>query len=118
VPVRTIFAAALLSFALLVPASAAQADWGSIAVNPQTGKTGYSFDYDTIGGAKRRARHECGKGCVFAVAVRNGYAALVLKQNGVFVAGVGRTRHIAFRAARHRAHEQAARKVTWVFSGY
>jgi hypothetical protein len=103
---------------MLVPAAAAEADWGSIAVNPKSGKTGYSYGYDSLGGAKRRARHECGKGCVFAVAVRNGYAALVLKRNGVFVAGVGRSKAFAVRCARHRAHEPAARRVTTVFSGY
>jgi hypothetical protein len=107
-------AAVVLSLAW---AAAAQASWGAIAVDAQTGKSGYSFGYDSVGGAKRRARHECGPHCVFAVAVRNGYAALVRKQNGVFVAGVGRNRHIAFRNARHRAHEQAAHRVTWVYSG-
>ncbi len=106
--------------ALLLPlawAAAAQASWGAIAVDAKTGKTGYSFGYDSVAGAKRRARHECGSNCVFAVAVRNGYAALVRKQSGVFVAGVGRTRAIAFRNARHRAHEKGARRVTSVYSG-
>ena len=74
-------APALVAALLLVAPASRRAgrSWGAIAVNPKTGKTGYSFDYDSIGGAKRRARHECGKGCVFAVAVRNGWAALVLQ---------------------------------------
>jgi hypothetical protein len=108
-----------LSFALLLALpAAAEADWGAIAVNPVTGKTGFSFDYNTAAAAKNRARNECGRGkCRVAVWVRNGYAALVQKHNGVFVAGAGATKALAFKKARHRAHEQSARSVTSVYSG-
>ncbi len=78
--------------ALAVPAFAA-ADWGAIAVSPRTGKVGVSYDYSTAHHAKQRALHECHQlGCRVAVWVANQYAALVLKPNGVFVAGVGLTR--------------------------
>jgi hypothetical protein len=108
-----------LSFALLLALpAAAHADWGAIAVNPFTGKTGIAYDYSTAAGAKHRARNECGRGkCRVAVWVSNGYGALVRKRNGIFVAGAGATRHLAFDKARHRAHESRARNVTWVYSG-
>jgi hypothetical protein len=108
-----------ISLALLLALPAiAQADWGAIAVNPLTSKTGISYDYSTAAAAKRRARNECGAGkCRIAVWVRNGYGALVQKRSGVFVAGAGATRHLAFVKARHRAHEQGARNVIWVYSG-
>jgi uncharacterized low-complexity protein len=114
-PLSTLAVASALLFAL--PA-VAQADWGAIAVNPFTGKTGISFDYNTAAAAKNRARNECGRGkCRVAVWVRNGYAALVQKRSGVFVAGAGATKALAFRKARHRAHEQGARTVIYVYSG-
>ena len=107
-----------LALGLAAPAFAA-ADWGAIAVSPRTGKVGVSYDYSTANRAKRRALHECHQlGCRVAVWVRNQYAALVLKRsNGVFVAGVGLTKHLAFAKARHRAHEPHAKKIAWVYSG-
>src|ERR1700710_553601 len=93
-----------LALALAAPAFAA-ADWGAIAVSPRTGKVGVSYDYSTAHHAKKRALHECHQlGCRVAVLVRNQWAALVLKHNGVFVAGVGPTKNLAFAKARDRAH--------------
>jgi hypothetical protein len=103
--------------ALAAPALAA-ADWGAIAVSPRTGKVGVAYDYSTAHRAKQRALHQCHQlGCRVAVWVFDGYAALVLKRNGVFVAGVGRTRNLAFARARERAHEPTAKRYAWVYSG-
>lgn len=110
-------ATASVVVALALPA-AAQAAWGAIAVDPDTGATGVSYDYSTAAAAKDRARGECGgDGCRIAVWVRSGYAALVRKASGVYVAGAGLTKHRAFVRARHRAHEQSARQVVWIYSG-
>ena len=115
--VLVIAATAVLMLVLAVPAFAV-ADWGAIAVNPRTGKVGVSYDYSTSHHAKRRALAQCHQsGCRVAVWVSNQYAALVLKRNGVFVAGVGRTRNLAFAKARERAHEPTAKKYAWVYSG-
>jgi hypothetical protein len=109
---------AALTMALAAPALAS-ADWGAIAVNPRTGKVGVSYDYPTAHRAKKRARNECHqKACQVAVWVRNQWAALVLKRNGVFVAGVGLTKKKAFARARERAHESSAKRWASVFSGY
>jgi hypothetical protein len=106
-----------LALALAVPALAA-ADWGAIAVNPRTGKVGVSYDYSNSHHAKKRALAQCHQtGCQVAVWVSNQYAALVLKSNGVFVAGVGRTRNLAFEKAKERAHERSAKRYAWVYSG-
>jgi Domain of unknown function (DUF4189) len=103
--------------ALAAPALAA-ADWGAIAVSPRTGKVGVAYDYSTAAHAKRRALHECHQlGCRVAVWVANQYAALVLKPTGVFVAGVGPTKNLAFAKARDRAHDPVAKKIAWVYSG-
>jgi len=113
----SIAAVAALILALAVPALAA-ADWGAIAVNPRTGKVGVSYDYSTAHHAKKRALAQCHQsGCRVAVWVRNQYAALVLKRNGHFVAGVGLTRNLAFEKAKHRAHERQAKRYAWVYSG-
>ena len=107
-----------LALGLAAPAFAA-ADWGAIAVNPRTGKVGVSYDYSSAHRAKQRALHECHQlGCRVAVWVANQYAALVLKRSdGVFVAGVGRTKNLAFAQARERAHEPTAKKIAWIYSG-
>jgi hypothetical protein len=107
-----------LAMALTAPALAA-ADWGAIAVSPRTGKVGVSYDYSSAHRAKKRALHECHQlGCRVAVWVRDQWAALVLKHNGVFVAGVGPTKNLAFAKARDRAHDHTAKKIAYVFSGY
>jgi hypothetical protein len=115
--VLSIAGVATLMLALAVPAFAA-ADWGAIAVNPRTGKVGVSYDYSTSHHAKKRALAQCHQtDCRVAVWVLNQYAALVLKRNGVFVAGVGRTRNLAFERAKERAHERSAKRYAWVYSG-
>lgn len=107
-----------VSAALLALPAVAQADWGAIAVNTATGKTGISSGYENANAAKNRARNECGRNkCRVTVWVRNGYAALVQKRSGVFVAGAGETKALAFQKARSRAHEQGARNVISVYSG-
>jgi len=108
---------AALVLGLAEPALAG-ADWGAIAINPRTGKVGVSYDYSTAHHAKKRALAQCHQtGCRVAVWVRNQYAALVLKRNGHFVAGVGLTRNLAFAKAKHRAHERQAKRYAWVYSG-
>lgn len=115
---RSVLGATLVSLSLLLALPvAAQAHWGAIAVDPGTGATGVSYGYRTVAEAKHRAIRECDGSCRIAARVHNGYAALVLKRDGAFVAGVGRTKSRAYRRAHQRAHEPSARRVAWVFSG-
>ena len=108
----------LASLALLLALPvAAQASWGAIAVDSGTGATGVSYGYRTVAEAKHRAIRECAGSCRIAARVYNGYAALVLKRDGTFVAGVGRTKSLAYMRAHQRAHERGARRIAWVFSG-
>jgi hypothetical protein len=116
-PPQSVCTVALALALLCALPAAAQADWGAIAVDGETGRTAVAYDYATATDARERAREECGGGCQAAVWVRDGYAALVQKRNGTFVGGVGETRELAFRKARQRAHEQRTRPVVWVFSG-
>jgi hypothetical protein len=110
-------AAAALVLLLAVPA-AAQADWGAIAIDPTNGNVGFAHRQPNANKAQTVARNDCGTPhCKAAVWVFNGYGAVVLKHNGVFVSGIGRTKNQAFFNARVRANEQSARKVAWVFSG-
>ena len=108
-----------LTLLLAAPASALSF-WGAIAVAPETGITGTSFDFPTANAAKKQALDVCevrGDGCRAAVWVRNGWAALVQKKNGVYMPGAGKTKHLAILTARHRAHENSARLIATVFSG-
>jgi hypothetical protein len=108
----------LASLALLLALPvAAHAYWGAIAVDPGTGATGVSYGFRTVAAAKHRAIHECAGSCRIAARVYNGYAALVLKRDGTFVAGVGRTKARAYMRAHQRAQERSARRIAWVFSG-
>jgi Domain of unknown function (DUF4189) len=110
-------AVAALTLLLAVPVSA-QAYWGAIAIDPTTGASGLSYTQGSAAAAQDRARNKCGKPhCKVAVWVFNGYGAVVQKKNGIFISGIGRTKHLAFQSARHRAHEQRARGIAWVFSG-
>ena len=113
---RTIAALAALTLALVAPA-AASASWGAIAIDPDSGEVGYARGLETVVEAKEVALKECGGGhCKVAVWVSNGYGAVVKKKNGVYISGLGRTKNLAFRAARERAHEQSAAPVAWVFA--
>src|ERR1700742_1634092 len=88
-----------LALGLAAPAFAA-ADWGAIAISPHTGKVGVGYDYSTAHRAKRRALHECHQlGCRLAAWVYDGYAAIVLKHDGAFVSGIGRTKNLAWAKA-------------------
>jgi hypothetical protein len=116
--VRSALGVTLVSLGLLLALPiAAQASWGAIAVDPGNGATGVSYGYRTVAEAKHRAIHECAGSCRIAARVYDGYAALVLRRDGTFVAGVGRTRARAYMRAHQRAHEPSARRIAWVFSG-
>jgi hypothetical protein len=113
--------ALIVSFVLLFAASAsARSFWGAIAVDPETGATGTSFDFPTAKAAQHQALAVCAaksEGCKIAAWVTNGYAALVQKHSGLYIAGLGRTKHLAIVSARKHAHEKSARLVVTVFSG-
>lgn len=110
-------AAGAAALMFILPATA-EADWGAISINEDTGRTSISYDYDTAAGAKLRSQSECGRGCHVAVWVEDGYAFLVKKTNGRFKAGLAKTARGALRMARRRAGEPKAPVQAWVFSGY
>ena len=114
-------AALIVSLGLVfVPAASALNFWGAIAVDPESGVTGTSFDFPTAKAAQRQAIAVCevrGEGCKAAVWVTNGWAALVKKHSGLYVGGFGKTKHAAIANARKRAHESSSALVRTVFSG-
>ena len=106
-----------LALALAVPA-AAQASWGSIAIDPETGKRGIAAGKGTAKAAKDAAKNRCGDPhCKSAVWVSNGWGATVKKKSGLYVSGIGATKAKAIANARKRAGETAPLYAT-VFSGY
>jgi hypothetical protein len=116
IPVKLAAAVAALALLLVAPA-AAEASWGAIAIEPTSGKVGYARNQSTVVRAKETALARCAEShCKVAVWVFNGYGAVVKKKNGLYIAGLGATKNLAFRDARERAHEQAP-AVAWVFSG-
>jgi Domain of unknown function (DUF4189) len=119
--VKILLAALVVSASLLFASSAAaRGYWGAIAVDPESGAIGKSFDFPTAKAAQRQAIAVCevrGNGCKVAVWVTNGWAALVKKHSGVYIGGLGRSKHLAILDARRRAHEASAHLVATVFSG-
>lgn len=118
--VAAIAALAVALSLVFAGSAAARSYWGAIAVDPETGITGKSFDFPTAKAAQRQAVDVCevrGDGCKVAVWVTNGWAALVKKHSGVYIGGLGRTKHLAIADARRRAHEATAALVATVFSG-
>jgi hypothetical protein len=108
----------LAALALLAAPAAAEASWGAIAVNPESGRYGVAYDYGSAHAAQQRAKGECGDPhCKAAAWVFNGYAALVRKRNGLYFAGIGSSERLAKRNARQRAHDAGARLIATVFSG-
>src|SRR5262245_56439564 len=91
--------------------AAAKGFWGAIAVDPESGITGKSFDFPTAKAAQNQAIRVCeirGDGCKVAVWVTNGWGALVKKHNGLYFGGLGRTKKAAINNARAHAHESTA----------
>jgi Domain of unknown function (DUF4189) len=114
-----ICALALALVVLLALPAAAQARWGAIAIDPEIEKIGYARNDPTAAVAKAHAKARCGTShCKVALWVFNGYGAVVQKKSGVYISGLGRTKNLAFKDARRRAHDSTARPVAWVFSGY
>ena len=68
------------------PASAASTTtyYGAIAYNPSTGASGYAYDYLSQAAAEGAALDFCGAGCVSAVWVSNGCAAIATSNNGAW----------------------------------
>lgn len=100
--------------------SLASADVGAIAVNPQTGAFGKSFNYNTVAAAKKRALNECpGKACRLLVIIRNGWGAVVKtpQPNVEYWGGFARTKAGAIRNARQRSGNGNAKRYVTVFSG-
>jgi hypothetical protein len=108
---------AMLALLLAAPA-VAQASWGSIAIDPETGAKGFASGKDTAAAAKRAAKSACGDPhCKSALWVFNGWGAVVQKKNSLYISGLGATKAKAFANARNRANETSARSVASVFSG-
>lgn len=78
-------AAAGITMALATgPATAATTYYGAIAYNPTTGASGYAYDYLSIAAAQGAARDFCCDGCVDAVWVSDGCAAIATANNGAW----------------------------------
>ena len=116
VPLRFASVVAVSAVTFLAVPTVAHAAYGAIAINPRTGAYGVSFDFATLGAAKRRAQRECAGNCRILVWVRNGCAAVVETPTR-YVPGVGRTRRRAVLNARRRARAPRARRVAWTCSG-
>jgi uncharacterized protein DUF4189 len=113
----SIVAVAVVSMAMAVPA-AASAAWGSIALNPQTGQAGVSFNEQTKADASDAAVKDCPGKCRPALFVRNKCGAIA-HNDARYVAGFGNSKHEAISKAKAKARKGPGRtKLTaYVCSG-
>ena len=59
--------------------------YGAIAINTDTGATGYSYDYSSQSSAERAALNYCGQNCEVAIWYKNTCAAVAYSyQNGTY----------------------------------
>ena len=59
--------------------------YGAIAINRDTGATGYSYDYSSQSSAERAALNYCGQNCEVAIWYKNTCAAVAYSyQNGTY----------------------------------
>jgi hypothetical protein len=78
---------------------AAAGGYGAIAFSQSSGAHGYSFGYDTRGGAEREALQGCGGGCTVVLRFSNACGALAVGANNGYGTGWassrGQAEHIA-----------------------
>lgn len=106
--------------AMLLTVTAAQADeWGAIAFSPNSGATGYSYNYDTRRIAEGWAMSYCdARDCRIVINFRNACGAVAVGRNGGWGADWGPTRHSAEAnaIAMCQAHDGGCRTKRWVCS--
>lgn len=112
-----IVAVAVGALALAVPA-AASAAWGSIAINPDSGEAGVSFNAQTKRDAKVAAINDCPGKCRAVLFVRNKCGAIAVNPRR-YVAGFGGSRREAVKEAKQKARKGPgpAKLVAYVCSG-
>lgn len=112
-----VVAVAVAALALAVPA-AASAAWGSIAINPDSGKAGVSFNEQTKHSAKVAAVKDCPGKCRAVLFVRNKCGAIAVNPRR-YVAGFGPSKREAVRKAKRKARKGPgpAKLVAYVCSG-
>jgi hypothetical protein len=70
---RSVWAGALMGVSVFAAGEAAaqQDTYAAIALNKETGATGYSYRFNSRAGAEEKALQECGRGCIVVAWVRN-----------------------------------------------
>jgi hypothetical protein len=115
---RAAVTSVLASAAILLTggqANAATDYWGAIAISPQTGNVGYSYDHPNDSAAARAAVNSCNASdCQAVVRVANGCAAVAQAPNLAWGWGYGASRRAAEQQAIAGTPGSGARIVTWV----
>lgn len=102
-----------------IATTAGASTWGAIAVDPDTGNTGYVWDYPDADAASRAAVGQCGSGnCQTVVQVTNGCASVAQASDLSWGWGYGVDRTSADDAAVAYTPGAHAHVLGWVCSGY
>lgn len=116
---RLVIVVATAALTLAAPA-AANAAWGSIALDPQTGKAGVAFEQPNRNAAKQAAVKDCpqGSSCRPALIVRNKCGAIAANTRR-YVPGFGLNKRDAIKNARKKAKKGPgpAKLIAFVCSG-
>ena len=116
---RAILAVMSVFFVFTTTAIAKADNYGAIAVSPSSKALGWSYDYKSIGGAKRAALANCRKhagDCKIANWFRNSCGAIAVGSNGGWGADWGNTIKQAKWKARKkcRQYDSNCKAIRWV----
>jgi Domain of unknown function (DUF4189) len=112
----------ILSLVLIVASvgcalpAAAEAAYGAIAVNHQTGGWGVAYNAPAQWFAERQALRKCHGECTIAVWVQDACAAVV-RRGRAMISGWAETKSGAIEVARRHAHRLRAGVIAWLCSG-
>jgi len=108
--IMTRLAVAALALFALLPAqreAAAQETFAAIALNQQTGATGYSYRHTSRAGAEERALQECGRACIVVAWVRNQCLSLATGQSNGYGYAMATNDAIAMQRAVEECQKRA-----------
>lgn len=88
-------------------------NYGAIAMNKYTGRTGYSYNYHSIEAAKSEAILQCGSNCRSMLWFKNGCGAIAFGHHGRYGAGIAGSRRAAEARAVSECGLSSCRPKVW-----
>ena len=88
-------------------------NYGAIAMNKSTGRTGYSYNFHSIEAAESEAILQCGANCQSMLWFKNGCGAIAFGHHGRYGAAIGGSRRAAEARAVSECGLNSCRPKVW-----